>query len=120
MMYVLAGIGGLLMGFLGAWFVRANAYHKDVSGVLLRCLENEEEQARKLGQNSMIDYVVEEKGMDYAIVHYGTIYHILRGIPKKDEKLANVENAIGLFLQAAMQKDIQAYQKEQNIKNQKK
>ena len=73
-----------------------------------------------MGQNSMIDYVVEEKGMDYAIVHYGTIYHILRGIPKKDEKLANVENAIGLFLQAAMQKDIQAYQKEQNIKNQKK
>ena len=120
MMYVLAGIVGLLVGFIGAWFIRANAYHKDVSDVLFRCLENEEEQAQKLGQNSMIDYIVEEKGMDYAIVHYGTIYHILRGIPRKDEKLENVENAVGLFLQAAMQKDIQAYKKEQDKKSRKK
>lgn len=120
MMYVLVGIGGLLVGFLASWFIRANAYHKDVSGVLLRCLENEEEQARRLGKSSMIDYIVEEKGMDYAIVHYGTIYHILRGLPKKDEKLADVETAIGLFLHAAMCKDIQEYEKEQKKKGQKR
>lgn len=117
MLYVLVGIAGILAGFVIAWFARAKAYHKDVAEVLLRCLETEEEQAQALGKASMIDYIVEKKGMDYAIVHYGTIFHILRGIQKKDEKLADVETAIGVFLQTAMREDIKKYEKEKQRKN---
>lgn len=116
MLYVLVGIAGILFGFVAAWFIRAKAYHKDVADVLLRCLETEEELAQTLGKSSMIDYTVEKKGMDYAIVHYGTIFHILRGMQKKDEKLANVETAIGMFLQNAMRKDIEKYEKEKQPK----
>lgn len=111
-MYVLVGIAGILIGFVIAWFVRAKTYHKDVSDVLMRCLEIEEEQAQELGKASMIDCVVEKKGMDYAIIHYGTIFHILRGLQNKNDKLVNVETAIGVFLQKAMREDIQKYETE--------
>lgn len=118
MLYVLVGIAGILFGFVIAWFVRAKAYHKDVADVLLRCLETEEELAQALGKPSMIDYTVEKKGMDHAIVHYGTIFHILRGIQKKNEKLTNAETAIGIFLQNAMREDIKKYEKEKQQKAQ--
>lgn len=116
MAYVIGAAVGIVIGFLLAKMIRANRFHKDVAGVLLRCLEMEEAQAAALGKTSMIDYVVEEKGMDYAIVHYGNIYHILRGIPQKEEKLNQVEEAIGQFLQHAMRKDIERYRQERTEK----
>ncbi len=110
--YIVGGVIGLLIGFLAAKLVNARIYHKDVAQMLVNSLELEEAQAQALGKPSMIDHVVQTKGMDYAIMHYGNLYHILRGLPKKDEKLSQIENAIGLFLSDAMRDDLARYQKE--------
>ena len=113
MSYVITALLGVLAGFIAARFIRVKGFHKDVAQVLLECMELEEKQAAALGKKSMIDYVVEAYGMDYAVVHYGSIFHILRGMPKKDEKLINVENAVGAFLQKAMHDDIEKYKNRQ-------
>ena len=83
MSYVITALLGALAGFIAARFIRVKGFHKDVAQVLLECMELEEKQAAALGKKSMIDYVVGAYGMDYAVVHYGSIFHILRGMPKK-------------------------------------
>ncbi len=117
--YVLCAAAGLLLGFLIGKLLQANAYHKDVAQMILRSMELEEAMAAQLKKPSMIDYVVESRGMDYAILHYGNLFHILRGMPKKDETLTEVENAVGEFLQGAMREDIKKYKAEQKEQNKK-
>ena len=119
MKYVICVVIGIIVGFLIGKLQKAKTYHKDVADVLLRCMEMEEEQAHALKCSSMMDHVVKTKGMDYAILHYGNIYHILRGIPKKEEKLEQVEQAIAGFLQEAMRDDLEQYKKEQQAKKDK-
>lgn len=106
---MISALLGALVGFIVTRFLRVGGFHKDVAQVLLECMELEEVQASELGRKSMIDYVVDKKGMDYAVVHYGSIFHILHGMPKKSEKLIQVENAVGTFLQKAMHDDIEKY-----------
>lgn len=109
MNYVIAALVGALVGFVIARFIKVKGFHKDVAQMLCECMELEEHQAVLLGKASMIDAVIEKRGMDYAVMHYGNIYHILRGMPKKDEKLLQIETAIGVFLQQAMHEDIEKY-----------
>lgn len=112
MNYFLAAVAGALVGFFISKLVAARTYHRDVAQMLMRSLELEEAMAQELKQPSAIDYLVSTKGMDSAILHYGSLFHILRGIPHKTEKLEKAEQAIGLFLQDAMKEDLARYRKE--------
>ena len=116
MNYVLAAAAGVLAGFLLSKLAAARTYHRDVAQMLMRCLELEEVMAQELKKPSAIDYLVETKGMDSAILHYGSLFHILRGIPGKSDKLEQAQQAIGLFLQDAMKEDLARYREEREKK----
>ncbi len=111
----IAVIAGILIGFLLAKLlkiVRLNQYHKEVADTLLRCMEMENEYAQALGEKSMIEYTIKKKGMQFGILHFGSVYHLISAIPKKEESVSKVEEAMGLFLHEALRDDIEKYRRE--------
>lgn len=97
--------------------VQLYKYHKEVSDTLLRCLNIENDYAKALGKNSMIEYMIEERGLSYAVFYYGSIYHLLSGQYKKDEHTEKVEYALAEFLREAMHDEIEEYKRAKTAKN---
>lgn len=116
---------GVIAGFLVSKLfkvIQLYRYHKDVADALLRCLNTENDYAQALGKNSMIEYTIETKGLQYAIFYYGSIYKLLTGQYRKANEVEKVQIALGEFLHEAMKEDIESYKREQaeNKKNKKR
>ncbi len=111
-------LSGIIAGFLVAKlikFIRLWQYQKDVADTLFRCLNTENDYAKELGKDSMIEYMIEKKGLSYSIFYYGSIYKLLVGQKKKTDEVEKIENALAEFLRQALKKDIQKYQQEQSL-----
>lgn len=121
--HVFIFLAGLIAGFLASKLfkmIQLYRYHKDVADTLLRCLNTENDYAKALGKNSMIEYMIESKGLKYAIFYYGSIYKLLSGQHRKENEVENVEIALAEFLRDAMKEDIEEYRKEKAEKKSSK
>ena len=121
--YILVSIVSLIIGFFLAKIIKMiniDKYNEEVSDVLIKSMELENEYAKRIGEKSMIDYTIETKGLDFAIYYYGSIYKILLSLKKKDDHIKKIEDSLGLFLKEALKQEIDEYKNQQLSNDQKR
>lgn len=108
-------IGSIVLGYsIGVFIASRIKVRKDeeIAKAIIDHLQMENELAQKEGSNSIIDYVIKTKGMEYAVGFFGETYMIMDHLKDKTDDQKAIESSLREFLKVALKPDIQKFQKE--------
>lgn len=85
---------------------------EEIAKAIVDHLQMENELASLLKYQSIINCVIEKKGMEYAIGYFGQDYMLLNTLKDKTEEQKSVENSLRTLLKQALSPEIKKYKKE--------
>lgn len=112
----------VFLGFIVGLFIASKIKirsDKELGKAITDYLQIENEMAKALGKESIINYVIDQKGMEYAIGYFGQTYMILHRLKEKRPNIDSIENSIKTFLETALSPELDQYKK-MHMKEEKK